>query len=384
MSKADYYELLGVQRDASADELKKAYRKMAMKYHPDKNAGDKESEHKFKEVSEAYDVLRDEQKRAAYDRYGHAAFEQGGMGGGGGGGFGGFDFAGGFGDIFEEMFGEILGGGAGRRGAGGGQAAGQRGADLRYDMTISLEEAFKGTDKTIKVSNLVSCEECQGKGTAPGTSATTCPTCEGHGRVRMQQGFFTIERACPTCQGAGQVIKDPCKKCQGVGRVRKERTLAVTIPAGVESGTRIRLSGEGEAGLRGARAGDLYVILSIDNHPLFKRNGANLACRVPIPMTLAALGGTVKVPVIDGTTTELEIKAGAQTGHQQRLRGRGMSVLRSAARGDLYVELFVETPVHMTKRQKELLQEFASEAGETPSHPESESFLDRVKDLFGG
>ncbi len=304
------------------------------------------------------------------------------MGGGAGGGFGGFDFAGGFGDIFEEMFGEILGGG-GRRGSGPSQAR-QRGTDLRYDMNLTLEEAFKGAEKTIKVSTLVGCEACGGKGTAPGTSATKCPTCDGHGRVRMQQGFFTIERTCPTCQGAGQVIKDPCKECRGAGRVRKERTLAVTVPAGVENGTRIRLSGEGEAGIHGARPGDLYVILSIDAHPLFKREGANLYCRVPIQMTLAALGGKVSVPVIDGTTTEIDIKSGTQSGHQQRIRGKGMSVLRSPSRGDLYVELFVETPVHMTKRQKELLEEFAAESGDRATHPESESFIDRVKELFGG
>jgi len=378
MVKVDYYEILCVSRDASPDDLKKAYRKLAMQHHPDKNHGNKEAEHKFKEISEAYEVLRDEQKRAAYDRYGHAAFEQGGMGGGGG--FGGFDFAGGFGDIFEEMFGEILGGGARR---GGGQQTGQRGADLRYDLDITLEDAFKGIEKTIKVSTLVLCEECAGKGTAPGTAPTSCEMCGGHGRVRVQQGFFTIERACPTCQGAGQVIKDPCKNCHGVGRVRKERTLAVTIPAGVESGTRIRLSGEGEAGLRGARAGDLYVILSVDGHPLFKRDGANLYCRVPIPMTMAALGGKVSVPVIDGTTTEVDVKAGTQSGHQQRIRSKGMSVLRSHSRGDLYVELFVETPVHMNKRQKELMEEFAIESATAKTHPESESFIDKVKDMFG-
>ncbi|HAX91881.1 MAG TPA: molecular chaperone DnaJ [Rhodospirillaceae bacterium] len=384
MSKSDYYELLGASRDASADDLKKLYRKLAMKYHPDKNPGDKESEHKFKEISEAYDVLRDEQKRAAYDRYGHAAFEQGGMGGGAGGfGGGGFDFAGGFGDIFEEMFGEILGGGGRRRAGGGGEPAGQRGADLRYDMTITLDEAFKGCEKTIKVASLVSCETCKGSGAAAGSSPTTCSTCDGHGRVRMQQGFFTIERTCPTCQGAGRVIKDPCKSCMGSGRVRKERTLAVTIPAGVESGTRIRLSGEGEAGARGAHAGDLYVILSVGGHPLFQRDGANLHIRVPIPMTMAALGGKVAVPVIDGSTAEVEVKAGTQTGHQVRLRSKGMSVLRSTARGDLYVDLMVETPSHLSKRQKELLEEFAIESEKNKTHPESESFFAKVKDMLG-
>jgi len=381
MSKADYYELLGVSRDASADDLKKAYRKQAMKYHPDRNPGDQAAEHKFKEVSEAYDILRDDQKRAAYDRYGHAAFEQGGMGGGAGAGMGGFDFSGGFGDIFEEMFGEILGGGAGRR--GGGRAAGQRGADLRYDLDITLEESFKGAEKTIKVATLVSCEECHGSGAAPGTEPAVCSTCGGQGRVRVQQGFFTIERACPACNGAGQVIKDPCKKCHGAGRIRKERTLVVAIPAGVENGTRIRLTGEGEAGVHGARPGDLYVILEVASHSFFRRDGANLHCRVPISMTMATLGGKMDVPVIDGTKTEVEVKAGTQSGHQQRLRGKGMSVLRSTSHGDLYVELFVETPVRLNKRQKELLEEFAIEAEKNKTSPESESFLDRVKNMFG-
>lgn len=380
MSKSDYYELLGASRDASADELKKAYRKMAMKYHPDKNPGDKEAEHKFKEINEAYDVLRDDQKRAAYDRYGHAAFEQGGMGGGFGGGMGGFDFAGGFGDIFEEMFGEILGGGARR---GGAQQGGGRGSDLRYDLTISMEEAFNGAEKTIKVSTLAACEECKGHGTAPGSSPVSCGTCGGLGRVRAQQGFFTIERTCPTCQGEGRVIKDPCKSCQGAGRVRKERTLAVSIPPGVENGTRIRLSGEGEAGTRGGRPGDLYVFLSVTPHPFFQRDGANLHCRVPISMTMAALGGKVSVPLIDGAMTEVEVKSGTQGGHQMRLRGKGMSVLRSHTRGDMYVELVVETPVNLTKRQKELLEEFALESGGNRTHPESESFLDKVRDMLG-
>lgn len=377
MSKADYYELLGASRAASADELKKAYRQQAMKYHPDRNPGDQAAEHRFKEINEAYDVLRDEQKRAAYDRYGHAAFEQGGMGGGG---FGGFDFAGGFGDIFEEMFGEILGGGPRR---GGARSAGQRGADLRYDLDITLEEAFKGVEKNIKVTTLVACEECEGKGAAPGTSPTSCPTCGGQGRVRVQQGFFTIERTCPTCQGQGQVIKDPCKKCHGAGRVRKERTLAVTIPPGVENGTRIRLSGEGEAGQHGARAGDLYVILAVEGHSFFRREGANLYCRAPIPVTLAALGGKIDVPVIGGGKAEVEVKAGTQSGHQARLRGQGMSVLRSATRGDLYVELAVETPVKLNKRQKELLEEFAIESEKNKTNPESEGFFDRVRHMFG-
>ncbi|MDD5587059.1 MAG: molecular chaperone DnaJ, partial [Alphaproteobacteria bacterium] len=319
--KTDYYELLGVPGNASPDDIKKAYRKLAMQHHPDKNHGNKTAEAKFKEINEAYDILRDEQRRAAYDRYGHAAFENNGAGPG----FGGFDFASGFGDIFEEMFGEILGGG--RRGAR--QQHSPRGADLRHDLSISLEDAFHGTEKTIKLYTLIACADCKGQGTAPGTSPVTCSLCEGHGRVRAQQGFFTIERTCPTCQGAGKVIKDPCKNCLGVGRVRKERTLAVNIPPGVDDGTRIRLAGEGEAGQHGGPPGDLYVILSVTPHPLFQREGANLYCRVPIPMTLAALGGEVEVPVIDGTTAEVKVPSGTQSGHQARLRHKGMSVLRS-------------------------------------------------------
>ncbi|MCL2469198.1 MAG: molecular chaperone DnaJ [Alphaproteobacteria bacterium] len=373
-NKADYYELLGVSRDASSETLKKAYRMQAMKYHPDKNQGDKTAEQKFKEINEAYDILRDEQKRAAYDRYGHSAFENGGMGGAGG-----FDFSGSFGDIFEEMFGEILGGGRGRRT----QDAGLRGADLRFDLTITLEEAFKGLEKSIKVATYVPCEACEGKGSAPGTTPENCESCAGRGRVRMQQGFFAIERTCPTCQGAGKVIKDPCKNCHGTGRVRKERTLLVNIPAGVESGTRIRLAGEGEAGARGGSAGDLYVILTIAGHPLFQRDGANLHCRVPIPMTMATLGGKVKVPLIDGEVGDVEVKAGTQTGHQVRLRHKGMSVLRSSMRGDLYVELAVETPTRLSKRQKEILEEFALESERNKTSPVSESFFEKVKEMFG-
>jgi len=371
--KADYYELLGVSKNASAEDLKKAYRKLAMQYHPDKNPGNHEAEHKFKEISEAYQVLSDYERRAAYDRFGHAAFQQGGPGG-----FSGFDFAGGFADIFDEMFGEILGGG--RRGAA---ASGmRRGADLRYDLTITLEEAFKGSEKNISIANSVACADCKGQGTAAGTTPSECPMCKGVGHVRAQQGFFTIERTCPSCHGAGRVIQNPCKKCAGSGRVRQERTLAVTIPAGVEDGTRIRLASEGEAGTRGGNAGDLYVILGIQQHPVFQREGANLYCRVPIPMTIAALGGMIEVPVIDGGLADVKIDAGTQAGHRTRVKQKGMSVLRSSARGDLYVELAVETPVHLTKRQKELLSEFAAETGDK-THPASESFLAKVKDRLG-
>ena len=376
MSKQDYYELLGVAKNASTEDLKKAYRKMAMQHHPDRNHGNPEAERKFKEINEAYEVLSDQQRRSAYDRFGHAAFEQGG-----GAGMGGFEFGAGFADIFDEMFGEILGGG-GRRG-GGGQAA-QRGADLRYDLEITMEEAFRGVDKKIDIANSASCGDCKGSGAAAGTSPTECSTCRGMGRVRAQQGFFTVERACPTCHGGGRIIQNPCKKCSGQGRVRQERSLSVAIPAGVESGTRIRLSGEGEAGARGGHAGDLYVILEVQPHPIFQRDGANLYCRVPIPMTVAALGGTIDVPTIDGEMMPMEVDHGTQTGQRTRLRHKGMSVLRSSSRGDLYVELAVETPVHLNKRQKELLEEFAQESGDKKHSPESASFMDKVKSLLKG
>jgi len=380
MAKQDYYELLGVEKGASADELKKAYRKMAMQYHPDRNQGDKDAEHKFKEVSEAYEILKDDQKRAAYDRFGHAAFENGGRGGPGAGA-GGFNFdfgggGGGFADIFDEMFGEFMGG---RRGGGGGAAG--RGQDLRYNLEIGLEEAFKGTQTNVRVPTSVQCDGCNGSGAAAGTQPITCPTCQGHGKIRAQQGFFTIERTCPGCHGAGKVIKDACKSCGGAGRLRKEKTLQVNIPAGVEDGTRIRLAGEGEAGLRGAPAGDLYIFLAIAPHPIFQRDGANIQCRVPIPMTTAALGGTVEVPTIDGTRTKVTVPPGTQSGHQFRIKSKGMSVLRSAQRGDMYIQAVVETPVNLTKRQQELLREFES-GGKEGSNPQSEGFFAKVKELW--
>ena len=374
-AKADYYELLGVAKNVSGDELKKVYRKLAMKYHPDRNPGNVEAEHKFKEISEAYQVLSDGERRAAYDRFGHAAFEQGG-----GGGFGGFDFGGsGFADIFDEMFGEILGGGARRAQQ---QQGPQRGADLRYDLDITLEDAFKGADKHITIANSITCTDCKGSGSAAGTQPVECSFCHGVGRVRAQQGFFTIERSCPQCQGAGRVIKDPCRKCAGHGRVRQERTLSVTIPAGVEDGTRIRLSSEGEAGVRGGNSGDLYVILGIKQHAIFQRDGANLFCRMPIPMTVATLGGTMQVPTIDGSLADVPVDAGTQSGHRARIKQKGMSVLRSSSRGDLYVELAVETPVNLSKRQKEFLEEFASEQEQNATSPESEGFIGRVKEAF--
>jgi molecular chaperone DnaJ len=373
MAKQDFYEALGVRRGASPEDIKKAYRKLAMQHHPDRNPGDKAAEHKFKELSEAYEVLKDEQKRAAYDRFGHAAFENGGNGPGGGAGFG-FGAAG-FADIFDEMFGDFVGG---QRGQGPG-----RGSDLRYNLEISLEDAFKGKQTSVRVPTLAQCETCQGSGAEAGSKPVNCPTCKGSGRVRAQQGFFTIERTCASCQGAGRVIEKPCRTCAGQGRVRKEKTLAVSIPPGVEDGTRIRLAGEGESGMRGAAAGDLYIFLSIAPHRLFQRDGANIHCRVPIPMATAALGGTLEVPVIDGGRAKITVPAGTQTGHQFRLRTKGMSVLRSQQRGDMYVQAVVETPVALTKRQMELLREFEKEGENSrANHPESEGFFSRVKEFF--
>ena len=371
MAKQDFYELLGVSKGAGPEDLKKAYRKLAMQWHPDRNPGDKAAEQKFKDLSEAYDVLRDDQKRAAYDRYGHAAFENGR-----GAGPGDFGFAAGFADIFDEMFGDFMGG---RRG----QQSATRGNDLRYNMEIALEEAFKGKQASVRVPTLIACESCSGSGAESGSKPVTCPTCHGHGRVRAQQGFFTIERTCPTCHGGGRVIENPCRVCAGQGRVRREKTLSVSIPAGVEDGNRIRLTGEGEAGVRGGAPGDLYIFLSVKPHRFFQRDGANIQCRVPIDMATAALGGTIEVPAIDGTRAKLTVPAGAQTGRQFRLKGNGMSVLRSPSRGDMYIEVTVETPVNLTKRQQELLREFAEAGdGKRATSPEAEGFFSRVKEFF--
>ncbi len=373
----DFYELLGVGRSASADEIKKAYRKLAMQHHPDRNPGDKAAEKKFKEINHAYDILKDEQKRAAYDRYGAAAFEGGaGPNGPGAGPFGGggFDFS----DIFEQMFG---GGDMAGRGRSSGPA---RGNDLRYNLEISLEEAFAGSDASVRVPSSVSCDTCHGSGAEPGSRPVNCPTCQGRGRVRMQQGFFTIERTCPTCHGAGQKIEKPCRVCHGAGRVRKDKTLNVKIPSGVEDGTRIRLAGEGEAGGRGGPPGDLYVFLSVRKHRLYERDGADLLCRVPISMVQAALGGSIEVPTLDGKMARVSIPAGTQAGHQFRLRGKGMPVLRTTQKGDLYIETVVETPVNLTARQKELLKEFEAAGKGNGTSPESEGFFNKVKEMFGG
>ncbi|MCA3269370.1 MAG: molecular chaperone DnaJ [Thalassospira sp.] len=385
MSK-DYYQTLGVSKSADAAALKGAYRKLAMQYHPDKNPGDKAAESKFKEVSEAYDVLRDEQKRAAYDRYGHAAFtQQGGAGfGGGRGGFqqGGFEFSGSFADIFDEVFGEFMGGGRGGSGAGQTQSPQNRGADLRYNMDITLEEAFNGKEATIRVPSLVSCEVCEGSGSEPGSGVVTCPTCNGHGRVRVQQGFFTLERTCHTCSGTGSVIENPCKACHGEGRTRKDRTLEVSIPPGVEDGTRIRLNKEGEAGMRGGQAGDLYIFLNVKPHKLFQREGADLYCRVPIPMATAALGGKLNVAGIDGAKLAVTIPEGTQHGHRVRLKSKGMTLLRSDNRGDMYIDVQIETPVNLTSKQKELLLQFQELSEKHNSSPQSEGFFNKLKDVW--
>ena len=371
MAKQDFYETLGVSKSASSDELKRAYRKLAMQYHPDRNSGDKGSEQKFKDINEAYDILKDDQKRAAYDRFGHAAFEQGGGPGAGGFGFG----AGGFADIFEEMFGEVMGG---RRGQGGPS----RGNDLRYNLEVSLEEAFRGKQTTIRVPTLVACDQCKGSGAEAGSKPITCPRCHDRGKLRMQQGFFTLEQTCAGCQGAGRVIDNPCKACGGQGRTRREKTLSVNIPAGVEDGIRMRLAGEGEVGVRGAAAGDLFVFISVTPHRIFQRDGGHIHCRVPLPMTTAALGGTIEVPTVDGGRTRVTVPAGTQSGHQFRLRSKGMTVLRSAARGDMFIEAVVETPVNLSKRQQELLREFEKEGENRRTHPESEGFFARVKEFF--
>ncbi|MBM08925.1 MAG: molecular chaperone DnaJ [Magnetovibrio sp.] len=372
MAKGDFYKTLGLGRDVGADEIKKAYRKLAMRYHPDRNPGDKEAEKNFKDVNEAYEILKDEEKRAAYDRFGHAAFEQG-TGGFGGGPSG---FGSGFADIFDEMFGDF---GGARRGSG--QRAG-KGSDLRFNLEISLEDAFKGKQKEIRVPTSIMCDPCSGTGAASSTGPTACTTCQGHGRVRSQSGFFTVERTCPTCQGTGEVINDPCKNCGGEGRVHKEKALSVNIPPGVEDGTRIRLTGEGEAGLRGAPAGDLYIFLQMRPHRLFQREAADIYCRVPIPMTRATLGGSIEVPTVDGTIARISIPAGTPTGHQFRLKGKGMSVLRSKARGDMFVQANVETPQNLTKRQKELLKAFENEGNDEKHSPESHGFFSKVKDIW--
>ncbi len=373
MSKRDYYEVLGVTRSCTEVELKAAFRKLAMQHHPDRNPGDKDCEHRFKEINEAYDVLKDGDKRAAYDRFGHAAFEHGGVGGAAHG-FG-ADFGSTFADIFEGIFGM-----GSARGRGSGR---ERGSDLRYNMEISLDEAFAGKTAQIRIPTSVTCEACSGSGAKAGTKPKSCTTCSGAGKIRHAQGFFTLERTCPTCHGRGQVIDDPCKVCGGGGRVTRERTLSVNIPTGVEDGTRIRLAGEGEAGLRGGPAGDLYIFLEVAPHEFFQRDGADLHCRVPISMTRAALGGEFEVPAIDGSKVRVKVPAGTQTGRRFRLAGKGMPVLRSKQTGDMYVQVAVETPQSLTKRQRELLAEFEKLSSEE-TQPESAGFFSRVKEFLDG
>ena len=381
MAKRDFYDVLGVSRGASADEIKKAYRKKAKELHPDRNADNPDAETRFKEVNEAYEALKDPERKAAYDRFGHAAFEQGmgaSSGGRGPGAHPGAGFSSAFSDVFEDLFGDFMGG----RGGAGRQQRASRGSDLRYNLRVTLEEAFAGTQKSIRVTTLATCESCSGTGAEGGAEPVTCPTCSGMGKVRAQQGFFTIERTCPTCGGLGQIVKNPCKACGGAGRVEKERTLSVNIPAGVETGTRIRLSGEGEAGLRGGPAGDLYIFIETAEHPIFQRDGHDLFCRVPVSFATAALGGEVEVPTIDGGRSRVKVPAGVQSGKQLRLRSKGMPALRGAGQGDMFIELVVETPVNLTSRQKELLREFESLSEN--NNPEGSSFFSKVKSFWDG
>ncbi len=372
MSKRDYYEVLGVQRSCSIEDVKAAYRRLAKEHHPDRNPGDGTAEHKFKEVNEAYDILKDADKRAAYDRFGHAAFDNGMAGRGANG----FDFSASFTDVFDDLFGEFMGGKRARRQ--------NRGGDLRYNLEISLQDAFQGKTAEIQVPSLVSCEDCKGAGAAPGTKPETCGTCAGHGKVRATQGFFTVERTCPKCRGQGRVVRHPCKTCNGSGHLQKERTLSVDIPPGVEEGTRIRLSGEGQAGFNGGPPGDLYIFLSVTPHPFFQREGQDLYCRVPISFATAALGAEIEVPTLSGGRARINITEGTQTGHQFKLRGRGMPVLRTGGQhGDMYVEVRVETPVKLTKKQKEMLRDFDAESAQG-SLPDSESFFARMKEFLGG
>lgn len=376
MAKRDFYEVLGVERGASEAELKKAYRRLAMKYHPDRNPDDESAIEKFKEANEAYEVLTDPQKRAAYDQYGHAGVDPNMGGGAGGAGFGGGNFS----DIFGDVFGDIFGGGGGGR---GGRSSVQRGSDLRYTLELDLEEAVRGTTVTIRVPTLAECGTCDGSGAKKGTTPVTCTTCGGHGQVRMQQGFFSVQQTCPRCHGTGKMITDPCNTCHGHGRVEEQKTLSVKVPAGVDTGDRIRLAGEGEAGVHGGPAGDLYVVVSVREHKIFQRDGKNLFCEVPISFADAALGGELEVPTLDGRV-KLKIPDGAQTGKLFRLRGKGVTPVRGGSAGDLLCKVVVETPVNLTKRQRELIQELRETLQEEGSNqsPRAESWFDGVKNFF--
>jgi molecular chaperone DnaJ len=369
-TKRDYYDVLGVGRSATGEEIKKAYRRKAKELHPDRNGGNPSAEARFKEVNEAYDVLKDERKKAAYDQFGHAAVD-GSMGGARAGHA---DFSGAFSEVFEDLFGDFMGG-------RGRATRARRGADLRYNLGVTLEEAYSGKQATISVPGAIPCEQCNGTGAAGGATPQSCPTCQGAGKVRAQQGFFTIERTCPTCKGQGQIIKDPCRHCAGAGQVRKERALSVNVPPGVETGTRIRLAGEGESGPRGGASGDLYIFIDVQPHPIFERDGPNLYCRIPVPMTTAALGGEIEAPTLDGGRTRVKVPAGVQSGKQLRLRSKGMPTLqRTGMQGDLYIELAVETPVNLSRRQEELLREFEAEARD--NSPENQDFFSKVKDFW--
>ena len=371
LSKRDYYDVLGVPKGSEQEALKKAYRSKAKELHPDRNSDNPNAEAQFKEVNEAYEVLKDAEKKAAYDRYGHAAFE----GGGGGQGFGGGgDFSSAFSDVFDDLFGDFMGGGR------GGRQQQSRGSDLRYNLSISLAEAFAGLQKTINVPSAVSCGSCNGSGAAGGSSPTTCPTCSGLGKVRATQGFFTVERGCPTCSGVGQIIKNPCSSCGGQGTQKKDRALNVNVPSGVETGTRIRLAGEGETGPRGGVSGDLYIFIEVSKHKIFERDGLNLFCRVPVSMAKASLGGEVEVPTIDGGRSRVRIPAGSQSGRQMRLKGKGMPAIKTSQKGDMFIEMAVETPVNLTVRQKELLEEF--EQLSEDNNPETNSFFSSVKTFW--
>jgi len=372
MADRDFYDILGVQKNASDDEIKKSYRKLAMKYHPDRNKDDQAAERKFKEATAAYEALKDPEKRAAYDQYGHDAFRQGGMGGGQG--FG--DFSGGFSDIFEEFFGGGFGGSSRQRGP-------QRGNDLRYNMSVTLQEAFSGKKSQIRIPSYEGCDLCSATGSADKSGPSTCSTCGGHGKVRSTQGFFSIERPCPTCGGEGSSIKNPCLKCSGTGQVKKQKTISVTIPAGVDKGTRIRISGEGEPGQRGAGNGDLYIFVDVQKEKLFEREEENIFCQIPISVTTAILGGEVEVPTIEGKKARLNIPPGTQSETQFRLKGMGMSVLRQTRRGDMYVEVNVEIPVNLNTKQKAILQEFEKEGGTSKKHsPKSQSFFSKLKEVW--
>ncbi len=378
MSKKDFYQVLGVSKSSSADEIKKAYRKLAMQYHPDRNPGNKEAEAKFKEATEAYEVLKDEQKKAAYDQYGHAAFEQGGYGSQGGQGFEGFDFS----DIFSN-FGDIFGDGGGRQRQGKKRSAAQSGSDVRYNLEISLEEAFRGCNEKISFVIPTSCTSCQGSGAQGSEKPVDCSSCKGTGKIRAQQGFFIVERTCTSCQGSGQVIKNPCKTCKGDGRTNKEKNLSVKIPAGVEDGNRIRLANEGEAGTRGGKAGDLFVYISIRKHQFFTRKDDAIYFEMPLKFTTAALGGSVEIPTIDGTKTKLQIPEGSQNGDQLRLKSKGMSVLNSGGRrGDMFVKINIETPVKLSFEERELLEKLDKIMQNKASNPKSESFFQKVSDFF--